>query len=204
MPINLFKIKSNFSVRSFEGGYDKNYSFILTCLETMNSVVIDASIDSSILQPFQKSNPLAVLITHSHYDHIKYIDDYIKTYPSIKIIGHPKSNLNDKKINYIPVEDNSKIKIGNLKIKTIYTPGHYFDSVCYLVENIIFTGDTLFIGRTGRTISKNSNVKDLYNSIYKKILKLPSETIIYPGHNYGPKPTMTISENIKIDRKSVV
>ena len=96
------------------------------------------------------------------------------------------------------MEDCSVFKLGGLEIKTIHTPGHYYDSVCYLVENVIFTGDTLFIGRTGRTLSKGSNISDLYNSVYKKILNLSENTIIYPGHNYGSKPTMTISENIKI------
>ena len=96
------------------------------------------------------------------------------------------------------MEDSSVFKLGGLEIKTIHTPGHYYDSVCYLVDNVIFTGDTLFIGRTGRTLSKGSNVSDLYNSVYKKLLTLPGSTIIYPGHNYGSKPTMTISENIKI------
>ena len=140
-----------------------------------------------------------MLITHSHHDHIKYINEYIEKYPEIKVIGHPKSKLNNTlEINYLPMRDNSIFKLGRLEIKIIHTPGHYYDSVCFLVRNVIFTGDTLFIGRTGRTLSKGSNISDLYNSVYKKILTLSGDTIIYPGHNYGPKPTMTISENIKI------
>ena len=198
MSKNLSRTKSNFSIQSFEGGYDKNFSYIVTCLETISSIVVDASIDPDVLKPFQKKNPKALLITQSHFDHIKYIQDYEALYPNIKIIGHPKSKLNVKETNYLSVEDNSSIKLGNLKIKVIHTPGHYFDSVCYLVENVVFTGDTLFIGRTGRTVSKGSNTSDLYNSVYKKLLNLPGNTIIYPGHNYGSKPTITISENIKI------
>ena len=140
-----------------------------------------------------------MLITHSHHDHIKYINEYIEKYPEIKVIGHPKSKLNNtSESNYLPMSDNSIFKLGSLEIKIIHTPGHYYDSVCFLVKNIIFTGDTLFIGRTGRTLSKGSNISDLYNSVYKKILNLSGDTIIYPGHNYGSKPTMTISENIKI------
>ena len=199
MRKNLAKTKSNFSIQSFEGGYDKNYSYLLTCLETISSVIIDASIEPGIIQPFQKSIPTAILITHSHHDHVKYINEYIETYPEIKVICDPKSEIkNTPEINYLPVKDNSMFKLGNLEIKIIHTPGHYYDSVCFLVENVIFTGDTLFIGRTGRTLSKSSNTSDLYNSVYKKLLNLPGNTIIYPGHNYGSKPTMTISENIKI------
>ena len=199
MSKNLAKTKSNFSIQSFEGGYDKNYSYLLSCLETISSIIVDASLELSRLQPFIKTRPAAILITHSHHDHIKYINEYIEKYPEIKVIGHPKSKLNNtSESNYLPMEDSSIFKLGDLEIKTIHTPGHYYDSVCYLVDNVIFTGDTLFIGRTGRTLSKGSNTSDLYNSVYKKLLNLPGNTIIYPGHNYGSKPTMTISENIKI------
>ena len=199
MRKNLAKTKSNFSIQSFEGGYDKNYSYLLSCLETISSIIVDASLELSRLQPFIKTRPAAILITHSHHDHIKYINEYIEKYPEIKVIGHPKSKLNNtSESNYFPMEDSSVFKLGSLEIKIIHTPGHYYDSVCFLVENVIFTGDTLFIGRTGRTLSKGSNISDLYNSVYKKLLTLPGNTIIYPGHNYGSKPTMTISENIKI------
>jgi glyoxylase-like metal-dependent hydrolase (beta-lactamase superfamily II) len=199
MRKNLAKTKSNFSIQSFEGGYDKNYSYLLSCLETISSIIVDASLELSRLQPFIKTRPAAILITHSHHDHIKYINEYIEKYPEIKVIGHPKSKLNNtSESNYLPMEDSSVFKLGGLEIKTIHTPGHYYDSVCYLVDNVIFTGDTLFIGRTGRTLSKGSNISDLYNSVYKKLLTLPGSTIIYPGHNYGSKPTMAISENMKI------
>ena len=199
MRKNLAKIKSNFSIQSFEGGYDKNYSYLLTCLETVSSIIVDASLELSRLQPFIKTKPAAILITHSHHDHIKHINEYIEAYPDIKVIGHPKSKLNNTpEVNYFPMEDSSVFNLGGIEIKTIHTPGHYYDSVCFLVENVIFTGDTLFIGRTGRTLSKGSNISDLYNSVYKKLLTLPGSTIIYPGHNYGSKPTMTMNENIKI------
>ena len=199
MRKNLAKTKSNFSIQSFEGGYDKNYSYLLSCLETISSIIVDASLELSRLQPFIKTRPAAILITHSHHDHIKYINEYIEKYPEIKVIGHPKSKLNNtSESNYLPMEDSCIFKLGDLEIKTIHTPGHYYDSVCYLVDNVIFTGDTLFIGRTGRTLSKGSNISDLYNSVYKKLLTLPGSTIIYPGHNYGSKPTMAISENMKI------
>ena len=81
MRKNLVITRSNFSIQSFEGGYDKNYSYLLTCLETISSVIIDASLESRKLEPFIKSRPTAMLITHSHHDHIKYINEYTKKYP---------------------------------------------------------------------------------------------------------------------------
>ena len=198
MRKNLNKMSPAFSVQSFEGGYDKNFSYILTCLKTMNSIIIDASLNPNILKPCLKYNPSTILITHSHNDHVKYIKSYINLYPNMKVVGHSKSKLNTEQNNYFPVLNNSILTIGKLKIKILHTPGHYFDSICYLVENIIFTGDTMFVGRPGRTISNGSNIKELYNSIYKTILTLPQNTIIYPGHNYGQAPTITIQKNIEI------
>ena len=87
-------------------------------------------------------------------------------------------------------------------ILTLFTPGHYFDSICYWVknENMLFTGDTMFVGRTGRTISGGSNISDLFNSIYNILLKLPPKTIIYPGHHYGFSKTISINDNIKLSK----
>ena len=75
---NLAKTKSNFSIQSFEGGYDKNYSYLLTCLEAIGSIIVDASLELNRLQPFIKTKPAAILITHSHHDHIKHINKYIE------------------------------------------------------------------------------------------------------------------------------
>ena len=83
-------------------------------------------------------------------------------------------------------------------IRDRYTPGHYPDSICYLLDDVLFTGDTLFVGRTGRTIDSKSDIKKLYQSVYNKILNLPSKTIIYPGHDYGPRASISLKENILI------
>ena len=104
------------------------------------------------------------------------------------------------KINYKKLINNEAIILGDELIIALYTPGHFIDSMSFWDKknNLIFTGDTIFVGRTGRTVSNNSNIKDLYDSVYNKILKLPNETIIYPGHNYGFKPFITIKENIEL------
>ena len=88
--------------------------------------------------------------------------------------------------------------MGEELIICLYTPGHYYDSICFWNKKnkSLFTGDTMFIGRTGRTVSARSNIKDLYNSIYNIILKLPHNTTIFPGHHYGYKISATINENI--------
>ena len=103
-------------------------------------------------------------------------------------------------LEFIGLSDNQIIAIGDNMLIALYTPGHYDDCLCYWdnINNILFTGDTVFVGRSGRTINSYSNISKLYNSIYNIILKLPKNTIIYPGHDYGHQPTIPISENIKL------
>jgi len=167
-------------------------------MRTGAEIIIDAAIELEYIKPFFKSSPSAIYVTHTHRDHIAYIGSYINNFPEIKIVGHPESKNNFDNNKFIPVSDGSTMKIGNLNIKAIFTPGHYFDSICYLVENVLFTGDTLFVGRTGRTISDRSNINDLYDSVYNKLFKLPGDTYIYPGHDYGEIPSIKIEENRKI------
>ena len=101
--------------------------------------------------------------------------------------------------NFIGLNHNDTIPLGKNMIISLFTPGHYKDSMCYWVqdEDIVFTGDTIFVGRSGRTISNGSNIFDLYNSIYNIILKLPLNTVICSGHHYGFSKTITIKDNIR-------
>ena len=102
-------------------------------------------------------------------------------------------------IEYIGLEHNDVITIGENLIHALFTPGHYRDSMCYWCkdDNVLFTGDTVFVGRTGRTIGAGSNIEKLYHSIYHIILKLPIYTKIFPGHHYGYTKIITLKENIQ-------
>jgi Zn-dependent hydrolases, including glyoxylases len=102
----------------------------------------------------------------------------------------------------IGLKHNDTVSIGNDFMVALFTPGHYKDSMCYWVEDeeMVFTGDTVFVGRTGRTISGGSDISDLYNSVYKIILELPLNTVIYPGHHYGLSKTITIQDNIALSQ----
>ena len=188
---------SNYSIRSFCGGYYNNFCYLITCSQTGIQILIDASINIKKIKPFISNQIIGVLITHSHGDHIKYLDQYLNNYPDLIILGHEKSSKVYKH-NFKPLKNNLTLKIGELVFKSIYTPGHYFDSVCFQLEPILLTGDTMFVGRTGRVISKKSNLKDLYKSIYQKILKMPLNTRIFPGHHYGKSSSITLKKNIEI------
>ena len=148
--------------------------------------------------PSISNPPLALLITHTHHDHIRYLNDYINIFPDMIVFGHSESALMYKIKNFRITKHQQKFEIGHLPFTSIYTPGHYFDSICYLLKPTLFTGDTLFVGRTGRVISQRSDIKELYNSVYKRLLILSKDLRVYPGHNYGKQPSIKIKNNIKI------
>ena len=186
---------------TFEGGYDKNLSYLIWCNSTKIASIIDPSVRIDNILTEIKNNNLklnSIFITHSHHDHIAYLNDFIKTYPDIIIYINNISELNRKKI--IQIKNNQKIKIGNSIITCLSTPGHFYDSMCFWNQKskMLFTGDTIFVGRTGRVVSQRSNIRDLYNSIYNIILKLPLDTVIFSGHNYGSKKQISIQDNMAI------
>ena len=190
--------ETDFSIRTFRGGYDDNFTYLVSCMQTGTQFIIDAAIPLHKIKPYIHTKIHAVLITHTHGDHTSHLDEILNEFPDAKYIGYENLVNQNSKFEFSPVNDKDRILLGKLSIDVIYTPGHFPDSVCYLMENIIFTGDTLFVGRTGRTISAKSSTNDLYHSVYDKILSLPSNTLIYPGHDYGEKPNISLADNIKI------
>jgi len=186
-------------VHTFQGGFDKNLSYLAWCEKTRIASIVDPSVEiNQMIEIINQNNLILdkVLISHTHHDHIAYIEDFLYLYPNLNILCCNKSTY-DKKFN--PVEHNEIITIGEELIICLSTPGHYYDSMCFWNKKhkMLFTGDTIFIGRTGRTVSAKSNIEDLYHSVYNIILELPHDTKIFPGHHYGYKQSATISENIE-------
>ena len=189
-------------VKTFKGGFDKNFCYLVWCEDTMEGAIIDPSTEPLEVFEFIECEDIIlskVLITHTHHDHIFYLSDFIYQYPNIVIYSY-KNTRKSFKDNFIGLEHNDIVSIGRNMFTTLYTPGHYDDSLCYWnIENrIIFTGDTIFVGRSGRTINAYSDISKLYDSIYNVIFKLDLDTIIYPGHDYGNVPTISISDNMKL------
>tara|TARA_Y100001970_G_scaffold128159_1_gene158226 strand:+ start:525 stop:1169 length:645 start_codon:yes stop_codon:yes gene_type:complete len=188
-------------IKSFQGGYDKNLCYLIWCDETNIAAIIDPSVEISSIIKFIDDNDLLlnkIIITHTHHDHIRYLDEFIYLYPEIDIYASDRAPLSHYK-KFIGLDHYDTIPLGENLLISLFTPGHYSDSMCYWHKNqdMLFTGDTVFVGRTGRTVSSGSNISDLYNSIYNIILKLSMNTLIYPGHHYGFSKTITIKDNIK-------
>ncbi len=189
-------------IKTFEGGYDKNFCYVVWCEDTKIAAIVDPSVEINPIIEFIDSKGLIVdkiLITHSHFDHIRYTDDFLDLYPSVSVHASSRCRL-DYDINYL--EHNDILTIGKEIVIAQHTPGHYYDSICYWSKDhgCVFTGDTIFVGRTGRTISQGSCIEDLYKSVYSIFLDLPPSTIIYPGHNYGFSKTISIKDNVNLSK----
>ena len=136
-----------------------------------------------------------VIDTHIHADHITGASKLKQATNCITIMGeHTPADTVE-----IKVKDNEIIDIDNLKIRSMYTPGHTSDSYSFLLDNYLFTGDTLLINGTGRTDFQNGSSKDAYNSLFNNLLKLPEETLVYPGHDYNGKFSSTIGNEKKFN-----
>jgi len=134
-----------------------------------------------------------VIDTHIHADHVTGASKLKNKTKCSTIMGEntPADSVE------IKVKDDEYINLDNLKIRAMYTPGHTSDSYSFLMDNYLFSGDTLLINGTGRTDFQNGNAKDAYNSIFNKLLKLPDETLLYPAHDYKGEKVSTIGKEKK-------
>ena len=168
------------------------YTYIISSGKGREALVIDPVIDhtNEYIKILEKLDLklVKVIDTHIHADHITGLNELNKRTKCTRIMGEKsKSEVIDLKI-----KDNEKITVENIELKAIYTPGHTDCSYSYLMNDRVFTGDTLLINGTGRTDFQNGNSYEAYDSLFNKLLKLPEKTFIYPAHDYNGKKYSTI------------
>jgi glyoxylase-like metal-dependent hydrolase (beta-lactamase superfamily II) len=130
-----------------------------------------------------------VIDTHGHGDHVAGNEDIRSTFGA-KIVAHKLSPVRKD----VGVVDGDVIKVGTIGIKVLHTPGHTSDSICLLFDSKLLTGDTLFVGECGRTDMPSGSTRDMYVSLFGKLLELDDKVEVYPGHDYGSRPFSTIGE----------
>ena len=136
-----------------------------------------------------------VIDTHIHADHISGIAELRDRTNCITIMG----DATKADVVSMRVADNEVIKLEKLELKSLYTPGHTDDSFSFMMNDRIFSGDTLLIRGTGRTDFQNGDPYDSYNSIFERLLKLPENTLLYPAHDYNGNTVSTIGEEKKFN-----
>jgi len=172
------------------------YTYIISSGKGREALIIDPVIENTneYIKVLKNLNLklVKVIDTHIHADHISGLNELSKRTTCSKIMGERSSS----EVLDIRVKDNEKIKIENIELTSIYTPGHTNCSYSFLMNDRVFTGDTLLINATGRTDFQSGNSHDAYDSLFNKLLKLPEKTLVYPAHDYNGKKYSTI-ENEK-------
>ena len=168
------------------------YTYILSSGEGREALIIDPVIEHTdeyvrVLESLDLKL-VKVIDTHIHADHISGLNELNKRTNCARVMGEKsKSEVVD-----IKLKDDENLSIENIKLKAIYTPGHTDCSYCYLMDDRVFTGDTLLINGTGRTDFQSGSPLDAYDSLFNKLLKLPENTLVYPAHDYNGKKNSTI------------
>ncbi len=183
------------AIKQVKVGFD-NFSYIIFCEKTKKASIVDPGYNPSELLEFISSNNLKleyIIATHYHGDHTSGIQQIKKTISSSKIVA---SELDSIKLGIkvdIKVSDYNRLKLGNIDLDFILTPGHTPGSICIIVDKkAILTGDTLFIGDCGRTDLPGGDLTQMFITLKEKIMPLPDFLIVYPGHDYGDKPFDTL------------
>ena len=173
------------------------YTYLIASAKGREALIIDPVIENvdnyiNLLNELELKL-VKVIDTHIHADHVTGASKLKDISKCSTIMGdHSPANTVD-----IKVKDDEYIHLDSLKIRSMYTPGHTSDSYSFLMDNYLFSGDTLLINGTGRTDFQNGNAKDAYNSIFNKLLKLPEETLLYPAHDYKGEKVSTIGKEKK-------
>jgi glyoxylase-like metal-dependent hydrolase (beta-lactamase superfamily II)/rhodanese-related sulfurtransferase len=170
------------------------YTYLLASRRGGEALIIDPVLEKvdRYLKLFQEMDLTLVkaLDTHVHADHITGLGALRDRTRCITVMGE-QSQVD---VVSMRVSDGDRIEIAGLALTALYTPGHTDDSYCFLMDDRVFTGDTLFIRGTGRTDFQNGDAHAQYDSIFNRLLKLPDETLVYPGHDYKGDTVSTIWE----------
>jgi glyoxylase-like metal-dependent hydrolase (beta-lactamase superfamily II) len=172
-------------------GGDRNYGYLVGCEKTKKAAVVDPSPDP---QPcHKKAQELGLTVeyvidTHSHYDHSSGNSFFKKA--GARVVIHKSAHSGD-----VQVGEGDTLTVGELTLSFFHTPGHTSDSMCILAGKELMAGDTLFVGKVGGTYSREAALTE-FDSL-KKLMTLDPDIRVWPGHNYGVRPSSTIGEELK-------
>jgi glyoxylase-like metal-dependent hydrolase (beta-lactamase superfamily II) len=162
------------------GPYGTN-AYVLICLRTGDSVVVDAPGGADmILEKLLGTNPKYILMTHDHMDHVGVLSE-LKSALAVPVAAHNADSRNLPTPPDVMLKDGDAVVFGNIQLKVLHTPGHTPGSLCFLTGKYLISGDTLFPGGPGKT-SSAANFKRIIESITTKLFELPDDTRVYPGH----------------------
>jgi glyoxylase-like metal-dependent hydrolase (beta-lactamase superfamily II) len=179
-------------IRQLEVGHTDNFCYLVGCERTHKALVIDPGADVEGIVAEAKKEKLGIEIivnTHGHGDHTAG-SARLKALTGARIVIHALEAAAVPEADVL-LSGNQDLQVGAIAFKIIHTPGHTPGGICLYAEGNLFTGDTLFVGDSGRTDLKGGHRPTLGASI-RRLMTLPDDTVVWPGHDYGPTPSSTI------------
>lgn len=178
-------------IKTFQTGGDRNFGYLIADDATSKAIVIDPSYDPAAIAAYASENGYTVayvLNTHDHHDHTNG-NDAFEASTGVRALKFGDVDPTTGQV----VADGTVFPFGKSSVKVLHTPGHTPDSICLLIDDALFTGDTLFVGKVGGT-DLDLGARTEYSSLHEKLMTLPGETRVYPGHNVGTQPQSTIQQ----------
>jgi hydroxyacylglutathione hydrolase len=171
-------------------GEMKNFAYLLVCPVTGEGLAVDPSFaaDALLAEIARRGVRLRLLVnTHGHRDHVAGNREVLETTGAV-LAAHPLAVAEAE----MPLEEGARLKVGESLVKILHTPGHTPGDITLHPPGALLTGDTLFVTKVGRADLPGSDPEALYSSL-RRLAAFPGDTLVYPGHNYGPRPVSTIS-----------
>jgi glyoxylase-like metal-dependent hydrolase (beta-lactamase superfamily II) len=171
----------NIQIEKLSLGPFETNSYLLICLKTSASVIVDAPGEADkVLKRLEGTHPKYILMTHNHMDHVEALAA-LKSALNVPLAAHKDDagGLPVKPEQFL--KDDDTIAFGEIQLKVLHTPGHTPGSLCFLISGYLISGDTIFPGGPGKTWSPD-DFKKIVASLTNKIFTLPDETHVYPGH----------------------
>ena len=184
-------------LKQIEVGPMENFVYLIGDTEKRECVMVDPAWEVDRVVKIAADDGMKItggLVTHTHYDHVNGVEDLVRLAGCPVYIHKAESGqLKGMKSEIKKVEGGDALSIGNLQIRFLHTPGHTPGSQCFLVDERLISGDTLFINACGRCDLPGGNAEQMYESL-QRLGKLPEDTILMPGHNYAEIPASTIGQ----------
>lgn len=197
--------------KQIELGPMQNFVYLVGSTQTRKVAVVDAAWDIEAILRVAAKDEMEIthaLVTHTHPDHvgggfsgvqIEGLSELLER-AKVKVVVHKAEaeflrSLSPSDI--LKVEGGDEIDVGGVKIKLIHTPGHTPGSQCFLVQSRLVSGDTLFINSCGRVDLPGGNPEEMYRSLTQRLMALPDETLLFPGHDYAREKSSTLGDQKK-------